>query len=156
PNVDEPAPQATAPAASKPGNTAIARPLAGPVMPLTTPAEADELVGGASTKQPAVDPIASRVLVHGEPNRVPFGRADASAWPRRAVLPLGTDPIVAPSTTPITPMQPSETRQPSAAPAAPASAPAPRPGPAPARQAAAQQQQRQSSFFGSWGQQQQQ
>jgi hypothetical protein len=127
-------------------------------MPLTTPAEADELVGGASARQVSVDPIASRVLVRGEPARVPVGRADDFTWPRRAVLPQGTDPIVATSTTPITPMQPYETRQASAAPAAgPAQRigpPAPA-GPAQPRQAAsapAQQQPRQTSFFGSWQQ----
>ena len=85
------------------------------------------------------------------------GRADDFAWPRRVVLPLGTDPIVATSTTPITPMQPYETRQ---AAVAPAAAPAQRIGPpAPPRQAAtapAQQQQRQTSFFGGWGQSYQQ
>ncbi len=151
--VDEPAPQATAPTPPKPGTTAIARPLAGPVMPLTTAAEADELLGGASARQAAPDPIAQRVLVRGEPNRVPVGRADDFAWPRRAVLPLGTDPVVATSTTPLTPMQPYETRQASAGPAA---APAQRigpPAPAPVRQAAAPP--RQTGFFGSWQQQQQ-
>jgi hypothetical protein len=166
PTVDEPTPQATGPASTKPGNAAnavITRPLAGPVMPLTTPAEADELVGGTSPRQVSVDPIASRVLVRGEPNRVPFGRADDFTWPRRAVLPQGTDPIVATSATPLTPMQPYETRQAAAAPAAgpaqrigPAAAPA---GPVPPRQVAsapAPQQSRQTSFFGSWGQQQQQ
>jgi hypothetical protein len=153
--VDEPAPQATAPTPPKPGNAAIARPLAGPVMPLTTPAEADELIGGASTRQIAVDPIASRVLVRGEPNRVPVGRADDFAWPRRTVLPTGADPVVATSTTPLTPMQPYETRQASAGPAAPA---APRPAvPAPVRQAAtAPAPPRQTSIFGGWQQQQQQ
>jgi hypothetical protein len=105
-------------------------------MPLTTAAEADELVGGASAKQVSVDPIAARVLLRGEPTRVPVGRADDFSWPRRAVLPLGTDPVVATSTTPITPMTPyTETRQAAATPGA-ASAPAPRPGPAPTRQAA--------------------
>jgi hypothetical protein len=158
PAIDEPAPQATAPTSTKPGNAAaaaIARPLAGPVMPLTTPAEADELVGGASTRQISVDPIASRVLVRGEPARVPVGRADDFTWPRQPVLPQGTDPIVATSTTPLTPMQPYETRQASAAPVAPA-APAQRlasPGPyAPAQPRQAAQQQRQTSFFGSWQQ----
>jgi len=152
--VDEPAPKTAAPAAPKPGSEAIARPLAGPVMPLTTPAEADELLGGASAKQAAVDPIASRVLVRGEPARVPIGRADDFVWPRRSVLPQGADPVVATSTTPLTPMQPYETRQ---AAVAPAAAPAQRIGPpAPARHAAASQQQRQTSWFGGWGQPQQQ
>jgi hypothetical protein len=164
PTVDEPAQQAAVPKDAKPGTpakTEIARPLAGPVMPLTTPAEADELVGGTSAKNASVDPIASRVLVRGEPARVPFGRADDFTWPRQPVQALGTDPIVATSTTPLTPMVPYETRQASAAPAA---APAqragpPAPGPMQARQAAAareQQQQRQTGFFGGWGQPQQQ
>ena len=152
--VDEPTPKAAAPAAPKPGTEAIARPLAGPVMPLTTPAEADELLGGGSTRQqPAVDPIATRVLVRGEPNRVPFGRADDFIWPRRAVLPLGTDPIVATSTTPITPMQAYETRQ---AAATPAAAPAQRIGPPAQARQAAPAPPRQTGFFGSWGQPQQQ
>jgi hypothetical protein len=155
--VDEPAPQATAPTPPKPGTAVIARPLAGPVMPLTTAAEADELLGGASARQAAPDPIAQRVLVRGEPNRVPVGRADDFAWPRRAVLPLGADPVVATSTTPLTPMQPYETRQasagPAAAPAQRIGPPAPA-GPAPVRQAAAPAAPpRQTSFFGSWQQQ---
>ena len=107
PAVDEPAPAAPAP---RPGNAAMARPLAGPVMPLTAAAEADELAGGASARQTAVDPIAARVLVRGEPVRVPVGRADDFAWPRRTVLPLGTDPVVATTTTPMTPFA-TETRQ---------------------------------------------
>jgi hypothetical protein len=156
---DEPAPQATAPTPPKPGNAAIARPLAGPVMPLTTAAEADELLGGASARQAAPDPIAARVLVRGEPNRVPIGRADDFAWPRRTVLPTGADPVVATSTTPLTPMQPYETRHASATPAAAPTAAAPRPaGPAPVRQAATAPAapQRQTSIFGSWQQQPQQ
>jgi hypothetical protein len=153
--VEEPAPQATAPTAPKqPGSTAIARPMAGPVIPLTTAAEADQLLGGTSAKQDTVDPIASRVLVRGEPNRVPIGRADDFVWPRRAVLPVGADPVVATSTTPLTPMQPYETRQASVAPAAAAQQ---RIGPpAPVRQAATQPApQRQTGFFG-WQQPQQQ
>jgi len=151
PTVEEPAP--TAPQPARPGNTTIARPLNGPVMPLTTPGEADELLGGASARPVSLDPIASRVLLRGEPNRVPVGRADDFVWPRRTVLPLGTDPIVATSTTPITPMQPYETRQAAAAPTAPAQRigpPAPA-GPVQPRQAA-QQQPRQTSLFGSWQQ----
>src|SRR5262249_4364584 len=141
-------------APARPGNTPIARPLTGRVMPLTTPGEADELLGGASARPVSLDPIASRVLLRGEPNRVPIGRADDFAWPRRTVLPLGTDPIVATSTTPITPMQAYETRQAAAAPTAPAQRIGP---PAPPRQAATvQQQPRQTSFFGGWGQPQQQ
>jgi len=137
PASDEPA-AAPQPAAPRPG-AAIARPLAGPVMPLTTPAEANELAGGANARQTATDAIAARVLVRGEPNRVPAGRADDFAWPRRPVAAEGVDPVVATTTVPMTPMQPyaSEPRQ--VATAAPATA-----GPAaaarrvaPVRQAAA-------------------
>jgi uncharacterized protein len=140
PATEEPAPQAAAPAA-RPGNAAIARPLAGPVMPLTTAAEADELLGGARTPQGTVDPIATRVLVRGEETHAPAGRADDFAWPRRNVAPLGTDPVVATTTTPITPMQTPEQQQRQVAtvgPPAPA-APTlrrPAPGAGPARQAA--------------------
>ncbi len=105
PTTDEPAtPQ---PAVPRPG-AAIARPLAGPVMPLTTPAEANELAGGAGARQVAADAIASRVLVRGDPNRAPAGRADDFVWPRRPVAAVGTDPLVATTTIPMTPMKPYE------------------------------------------------
>jgi hypothetical protein len=103
PATDEPA-ATLQPAAPRPG-AAIARPLAGPVMPLTTPAEANELAGGAGAKQVAADAIASRVLVRGDPNRAPAGRADDFAWPRRPVAPVGIDPLVATTTIPMTPMK---------------------------------------------------
>jgi uncharacterized protein len=143
PAIDEPTPQAPSPA--RPGNAAIARPLAGPAMPLTAEAEADELLGGASARQIAVDPIAARVLVRGEPVRGPVGRADDFAWPRRSVLPFDTDPVVATTTAPITPMSPNapETREAAAAPGVGAGGAAavlaPRRGPAPTRQTATQQ-----------------
>jgi hypothetical protein len=44
------------------------------------------------------------VLVKGEAAPVPAGRADDFAWPRRGVAPLGTDPVVATTTIPMTPM----------------------------------------------------
>jgi uncharacterized protein len=113
PAVEEPAPQ---PAVARPGNAAIARPLAGPVMPLTGTAEADELLGGASARPVATDPIASRVLVRGEQAQAPAGRADDFVWPRRDVAPLGTDPVVATATTPMTPMTPGQGDQRQAAP----------------------------------------
>ena len=155
--VSLPAPEEPAPAVAvaRPDNAPIVRPLAGPVMPLTTAAEADELLGGGGARQAAVDPIAARVLVRGEQTNAPAGRGDDFAWPRRNVAPLGTDPVVATTTTPMTPMQ-TEQRQAAAAPgvgAAPAAAPgaAPARPPRPTRQAAsvprppgfvAQQQQR--------------
>ena len=124
PMPDEPTPQAAAPAA-RPGTTAIARPLAGPVMPLTSAAEADELLGAArNTRDGAVDPIASKVLVRGDQTSAPAGRADDFAWPRRGVAPLGTDPLVATTTMPMTPMiNPQDQRQVAAAPAATPNAP---------------------------------
>src|SRR5712672_4720706 len=85
--VSLPAPEEPAPpvAVARPDNAPIVRPLAGPVMPLTTAAEADELLGGGGTRQAAVDPIAARVLVRGEQTNAPAGRGDDFAWPRRNV-----------------------------------------------------------------------
>ncbi len=120
---DEPAPQTPV---ARPGSAAVARPLAGPVVPLTAAAEADELLGGANTRQPPTDALASRVLVRGEPVAAPQGRSDDFAWPRRGVAPVGTDPVVATTTMPTTPMQ--ERQQTAAAAAGPAAAPARAPG----------------------------
>src|SRR5258705_222537 len=133
--VSLPAPEEPAPpvAVARPDNAPIVRPLAGPVMPLTTAAEADELLGGGGTRQAAVDPIAARVLVRGEQTNAPAGRGDDFAWPRRNVAPLGTDPVVATTTTPLTPIQ-TDQRQAAAAPGVGAgAAPAAAPGAAPAR-----------------------
>jgi hypothetical protein len=108
-------------------------------MPLTTPATANELAGGAGAHQGAPDALAARVLVHGDPERAPAGRADDFVWPRRPVAPVGTDPMVATTTIPMTPMKPYEPpRQVASAPAtaAPNSSPAPVHRAAPARQAA--------------------
>jgi hypothetical protein len=60
-----------------------ARPLAGPVVPLTvTPGNSDELLGGSGSASAHGDAIATRVLVKGEPVPAPPGRADDFAWPR--------------------------------------------------------------------------
>jgi hypothetical protein len=60
------------------------RPLAGPVFMLTTNAdESDELLGGGPARQPAVDPVATSVLVKGEAIAVAAGRADDYSWPPR-------------------------------------------------------------------------
>jgi uncharacterized protein len=62
------------------------RPLAGPVVPLTTtPTSSDELMGGAGMQLSHNDAIAARVLVRGEPLNAPAGRADDFKWP------LGSD-----------------------------------------------------------------
>jgi hypothetical protein len=64
-----------APAA--PDGKPAARPVAGPVVPLTvTPGNSEELLGGAGNSSPHGDAIATRVLVNGEPVAAPSGRAD--------------------------------------------------------------------------------
>src|SRR5215470_673008 len=82
-----------------------ARPLAGPAVPLIAGrgAETDDLLGG-NTRQPASDAMATKVLVRGEPIRAPAGRADDFTWPRRGVAPVGSDPVVATTDLPMTPM----------------------------------------------------
>ncbi|MGH6727615.1 MAG: SGNH/GDSL hydrolase family protein [Pseudolabrys sp.] len=58
------------------------RPVAGPVVPLTvTPANSEELLGGASAQPVHSDATANRVLVKGEPVPAPRGRADDFIWP---------------------------------------------------------------------------
>ena len=61
------------------------RPIAGPIVSLTGPANAsEELLGGGPVRGNA-DAVATRVLVKGEPLSAPPGRADDFAWPRREV-----------------------------------------------------------------------
>ncbi len=69
---------------AKPGGPS-SRPVVGPVIPLTVSNSGggDELIGGGRALRPAVpDPIATRVLVKGEPVQAPSGRADDFSWPR--------------------------------------------------------------------------
>ena len=62
------------------------RPLAGPVVPLTASiGGGNELLGAAPTRPSGSDPLATRVLVRGEPITAPAGRADNFAWPRSGV-----------------------------------------------------------------------
>jgi hypothetical protein len=85
----------------------LARPLAGPVMPLTAALNAagpDELLGGTAVRQSLTDAIASRVLVKGDPVVAPSGRADDFVWPRRDIPPTGTDPVASTTIFPMTPM----------------------------------------------------
>jgi len=99
----QPEPVQQAPAA-RPGGPTV-RPLSGPVMPLTAAVGAtEELVGGGAVTQNPTDAVATRVLVKGEPVPAPAGRADDFAWPRRGVAPVGSDPIAATTTLPMTPM----------------------------------------------------
>jgi hypothetical protein len=67
-----------------PGEPA-ARPVAGPVMPLTgVTAGSEDLLGGGAVRPVHSDPIATRVLVKGEPVAPAPGRADDFKWPRGA------------------------------------------------------------------------
>jgi hypothetical protein len=62
------------------------RPLAGPILPLAASSVGtDQLLGGPGSRPVAIDAMATRVLVKGEPLSAPAGRADDSAWPRREV-----------------------------------------------------------------------
>jgi hypothetical protein len=131
---DEPATAPQATARSAPG--AAARPLAGPVMPLTTAVrDTDELLGAGAPRQSISDAMASRVLVKGEAVTAPAGRSDDFVWPRRSVAPVGTDPVVATVTVPMTPMQPEKPVAVATAPTTEAARS--RPAAAPAAQAAA-------------------
>jgi hypothetical protein len=76
---------ATPDANALPGQPA-SRPLAGPILPLVAPSVGtDQLLGGPGSRPVAIDALAARVLVRGEPLSAPAGRADDFAWPRREV-----------------------------------------------------------------------
>lgn len=68
-------------AGGRPGSP---RPVAGPVVPLTvSTGGGNELLGGGrAQRQPASDPVATRVLIKGEPIAAAAGRADDFTWPR--------------------------------------------------------------------------
>ncbi|HEY6754376.1 MAG TPA: DUF459 domain-containing protein [Pseudolabrys sp.] len=95
-----------APAA--PDGKPAARPVAGPVLPLTVvPGNSEELLGGAGNSSPHGDAIATRVLVKGEPVSAPRGRAD-----NFALQPTNDDSSAAPpaagalATAPADPVRP--------------------------------------------------
>jgi hypothetical protein len=70
-------------APAKPG--AGPRPAVGPVLPLTadTSVDSNNLLGDGGHTAPAnADPMAVRVLTHGDPIAAPSGRADDFSWPR--------------------------------------------------------------------------
>ena len=76
---------ATPDANAVPGQPAP-RPLAGPILPLVASSVGtDQLLGGPGTRPAAVDALAARTLVKGEPLAPPAGRADDFAWPRREI-----------------------------------------------------------------------
>jgi hypothetical protein len=96
---------------SAPGEPA-ARPVAGPVVPLTgTPTGGDELLGGRGTSPIHADATATRVLVKGEPAPAAPGRADDFRWPRgeasAAVEPLSA-PAAAARDTPLPKPEPKQ------------------------------------------------
>jgi uncharacterized protein len=81
---------ATPDANALPGQPAP-RPLAGPILPLVASSVGtDQLLGGPGSRPVAIDELAARVLVKGEPLSAPAGRADDFAWPRREV---GHEPV---------------------------------------------------------------
>jgi hypothetical protein len=98
-----------------------ARPLAGPIVPLVASSVGtDQLLGGPGSRPAAVDPLAARTLVKGEPLAAPAGRADDFAWPRREIgreQAKGETPVAA--TTP----EKTDTGAAGTAPTAPAAAP---------------------------------
>ena len=76
---------ATPDANAVPGQPAP-RPLAGPILPLVASSVGtDQLLGGPGSRPAAVDPLAARTLVKGEPLAAPAGRADDYVWPRREI-----------------------------------------------------------------------
>jgi hypothetical protein len=76
---------ATPDANAQPGQPAP-RPLAGPIVPLVASSVGtDQLLGGPGSRPAAVDPLAARTLVKGEPLAAPAGRADDFSWPRREI-----------------------------------------------------------------------
>jgi uncharacterized protein len=76
---------ATPDANALPGQPAP-RPLAGPIVPLVASSVGtDQLLGGPGSRPAAVDALAARTMVKGEPLAPPAGRADDFVWPRREV-----------------------------------------------------------------------
>jgi uncharacterized protein len=94
-------------ASAVPGQPAP-RPLAGPILPLVASSVGtDQLLGGPGSRPAAVDALAARTLVKGEPLAPPAGRADDFAWPRREI---GREQ--AKGDTPVAAVSPSGTVQP--------------------------------------------
>jgi uncharacterized protein len=107
---------ATPDANALPGQPAP-RPLAGPIVPLVASSVGtDQLLGGPGSRPAAVDALAARTLVKGEPLAPPAGRADDFAWPRREVgreQAKGETPSASASpdgTAPTTPPKPKKPR----------------------------------------------
>ncbi len=100
-----------------PGGKPAERPLAGPVLPLTsTPTNSDALLGGASSPGPRGDVVATQVLVKGEPVDAPAGRADDFVWPRGSARPAVPAKAKAPADTPAATPSPTANAAPVAPP----------------------------------------
>ena len=139
---------ATPDANAVPGQPAP-RPLAGPILPLVASSVGtDQLLGGPGSRPAAVDALAARTLVKGEPLAAPAGRADDFAWPRREIgreQAKGESPVA--STAP-------DGTVPAAAPAAPPKAAeeaVPPPTSSNSRQPAQTGSRRMRDFFGGFG-----
>jgi hypothetical protein len=103
-----PSSEPQAPATAVRPSGPAARPLAGPVVPLTASVtSAQELIGPRDTGDTSAPKSVTRVLVNGEAVLPPAGRSDDFRWPRRAIAPIGTDPVVATTTEPIPVMKPA-------------------------------------------------
>jgi uncharacterized protein len=107
---------ATPDANALPGQPAP-RPLAGPILPLVASSVGtDQLLGGPGSRPAAVDALAARTLVKGEPLAPPAGRADDFVWPRREVgreQAKGEAPVasVSPDGTPAAPPTPPKPKK---------------------------------------------
>ena len=125
------------------------RPIASPVMSLTTPRGTnDTLLGAAPVRNTTADSVATRVLVKGEPIEAPAGRADDFLWPRR-------DIVTATGVLPPDPVEPPpKVEQPAvaAAPAAPGTAPTKQAAPRAPREPQQQQAQQRQGGWQPWGQ----
>jgi uncharacterized protein len=108
-----PAPEPAVLQSGRPGAT---RPLAGPVVPLTASiGGGNELLGGGPARPTGNDPLATRVLVRGEPVTAPTGRADNFAWPRSGVATIREgepEDLQTPSQQPAPLQQPAPSQQP--------------------------------------------
>src|SRR6202163_1600141 len=105
--IELPTEPATPDANALPGQPAP-RPLAGPILPLVASSVGtDQLLGGPGSRPAAVDALAARTLVKGEPLAPPAGRADDFAWPRREVgreQAKGETPVASASPDGVTPV----------------------------------------------------
>jgi hypothetical protein len=85
-----------------------ARPVAGPVLPLTGSAgEGNELLGGNTSRPALSDPVATQVLVKGEPIAPATGRADDFHWPRDGKTPDAAPSASAPAAISPAPAKPA-------------------------------------------------